>query len=75
MVGLIRKTSFEELDDGTAIFEVTVDGLSIWKFSRFLELIEAYDTFRKTRNSIDVLLDEIKDDYEKDYKKDDDKLW
>ena len=71
MVRLIRKTSFEELDDGTAIFEVTVDGLSIWKFSRFLELIEAYDTLRKARNSIDILLDEIKEDY----KKDDDKLW
>ena len=75
MVRLIRKTSFEELDDGTALFEVTVDALCVWKFSRFLELIEAYDTFRKARNSIDVLLDEIKEDYEKDYKKDDDKLW
>ena len=72
---MIRKTSFEELDDGTAIFEVTVDALYVWKFSRFLELIEAYDTLRKARNSIDVLLEEIKEDYEKDYKKDDDKLW
>lgn len=75
MIRLIRKTSFEELDDGTAIFEVTVDGLSIWKFSRFLELIEAYDTYRKAGNSFEVLLEEIKEDYEKDYKKDDDKLW
>lgn len=75
MVGLIRKTSFEELDDGTAIFEVTVDALSVWKFSRFLELIEAYDTGRKAKNSFDLLLEEIKEDYDKDYKKDDDKLW
>ena len=75
MVRLIRKTSFEELDDGTAIFEVTVDGLSIWKFSRFLELIEAYDTGRKAKNSFDLLLEEIKEDYDKDFKKDDDELW
>ena len=75
MVGLIRKTSFEELDDGTAIFEVTVDALCVWKFSRFLELIEAYDTCRKAGNSFELLLEEIKEDYEKDYKKDDDKLW
>ena len=72
---MIRKTSFEELDDGTAIFEVTVDALSVWKFSRFLELIEAYDTGRKAKNSFDLLLEEIKEDYDKDYKKDDDKLW
>ena len=75
MVRLIRKTSFEELDDGTAIFEVTVDALSIWKFSRFLELIEAYDTCRKSGNSFNLLLEEIKEDYDKDFKKDDDKSW
>ena len=75
MVRLIRKTSFEELDDGTALFEVTVDALCIWKFSRFLELIEAYDTGRKAKNSFELLLEEIKEDYDKDFKKDDDELW
>lgn len=74
MVGLIQETSFKELDKSTTEFTILIDSLDVWKFSRWLELIEAYDSSRKSSNLFNTLINEIRDDYDKDFKKEE-SLW
>ena len=48
---MIQETSFKELDKSTTEFTILIDSLDVWKFSRWLELIEAYDCSRKSNES------------------------
>ena len=74
MVRLIQETSFKELDKSTTEFTILIDSLDVWKFSRWLELIEAYDCSRKSSDLFDTLIREIMKDYDKDFKHEED-LW
>ena len=69
---MIQRTCEEELESCVK-FEVFIDKLDVWKFSRWLEIIESYDQSRKSTNSFNSLLKEIQEDYDKDFKSDD--LW
>ena len=70
---MIAKLITSHRIDGEDAFEIAfeINPIDEWKFMRFIDLINAYDTYRKSLNDFKTLMDEIKEDYDKDFKRDD----
>ena len=66
---LITSHRIDDKDAMEIAFEIKP--VDEWKFMRFIDLLNAYDTYRKSLSDVEILMDEIKEDYDKDFKRDD----
>lgn len=54
---------------------VTIDAINEWKFIVWIDLMNAYDDFEKSRHDVSKFRNQIIDDYKKDFKDDEVKPW
>ena len=58
------------INDGKSMeIAFEIDPINEWKFMRWIDLMNAYDTLRKATHDYHTLQDEIIEDYDKDYRK------
>ena len=69
---IIRKIDSVMNDDRTVTITIKIDGSNEYKFMRWLDLMNAYDSYRKNKASIKSLKKEIISDYDKDFREEDD---
>lgn len=50
---------------------IEINPIDDWKFRRWLDIMNSYDSMRKSTNNYKTLLDEVESDYDKDFKEDD----
>ena len=63
-----------KVDNGKSMeIAFDIEPINEWKFMRWIDLMNAYDTYRKTLHDYNKLRDEIIEDYDKDFRGDDDK--
>ena len=62
------------IDDGKSLeIAFEIEPINEWKFMRWIDLMNAYDDYRKSFDDYNTLRKEIIEDYNKDYREDDDK--
>lgn len=52
-----------------------LDSINAWKCYRWIDLMNAYDSYRKSVNMFNKLIKEIAEDYDKDFKEDEEESW
>ena len=70
---MIAKLITSHRIDGEDAMEIAfeIKPIDEWKFMRFIDLLNAYDTYRKSLSDVKTLMDEIREDYDKDFDGDD----
>lgn len=62
-----------KVDDGKSMeIAFNINPIDEWKFMRWIDLMNAYDDYRKSFHEYNVLRNEIISDYNKDFKESDD---
>lgn len=59
--------SVESDNENKITITLKIDAINMWKFMRWVELMNAYDDFRKSSNNYELLFNEIITDYDKDF--------
>lgn len=72
---VIRKIDSVMNDDRTVTITIKIDGSNEYKFMRWLDLMNAYDGYRKNKASMELLKKEIITDYDKDFRDEDGDDW
>ena len=59
--------SVESDNENKITITLKIDAINMWKFMRWVELMNCYDDFRKSSNNYELLFNEIITDYDKDF--------
>lgn len=59
--------SVETDNENKTTITLKIDAINMWKFMRWVELMNCYDDFRKSSNNYELLFNEIITDYDKDF--------
>ena len=64
-------------EDSGESYTITLklNSINAWKCHRWIDLMNAYDTYRKSANMYNKLIKEIAEDYDKDFKEGGEESW